>query len=128
MTNLELAKKYESYIIEKRRYFHMYPEITGSEFETVRTILDELHALDVPCIEIENGGILAWLRGDEDNGRSVMLRADIDALPVTETDDNLLPGGRTCKSRKEGVMHACGHDAHTAMLLGAIRVLLEKRS
>lgn len=128
MTNFELAKKYKSYIIEKRRYFHMYPENTGNEFNTVRTLLEELHELDIPCVEIENGGILAWIRGDEDNGRSVLLRADIDALPVQESDDNLLPGKRTCKSLNEGVMHACGHDAHIAMLLGAIKVLMEKRS
>ncbi len=127
MTNAELAKEYEQYIISKRRYFHMHPEMTGEEYQTVKAIMDELENLKVPHLEIENGGVLAWLKGPTDNGRSVLLRADIDALPVTESDDNLLPGRRTCKSEVPGLMHACGHDGHTAMLLGTVRVLQEKQ-
>ncbi len=126
MTFLDIAKKHEDYIIAQRRHFHENPEVSGKEFETVKHIMAELDKMGVEYVEIEDGGILAKIVGDESSGRAVALRGDIDALPVNEPDNNLTQK-RSCKSKKEGVMHACGHDGHTAMLLGAIKVLLEKK-
>lgn len=127
MKNLEIAKKYEDYIIAMRRYFHENPEMTGQEFKTIERLSQELTEMGIEHVVIENGGILATIKGAKDNGKAVLLRADCDGLPVHETDDNLKPGMRTCKSKVDGVMHACGHDGHMAMLLGAAKVLLDKK-
>ncbi len=126
MKNIDLARKYEDYIIAQRRYLHENPEITGKEYETVKKIASELDLMGIPYVEIEEGGVLATLKGGRDNRRAVLLRADIDALAVNENEENLKLK-RTCKSKNEGVMHACGHDGHTAMLLGAAKILLEKQ-
>ena len=127
MKVLELAEQYEDEIIALRRYFHENPELSNREYNTLAKIAEELRKIGIPFVEVENGGILATLKGMRDNGKTVLLRADIDALPVQETEDNLLPGKRSCMSRVPGVMHACGHDGHTAMLLGAAKILAEKR-
>ena len=127
MSNFEVAKKYEDYIIAQRRYFHEHPELSGQEEKTVASISEELTKLGVEHVVIPNGGILATIKGNKPGKKAVLLRADVDALPVKETDDNLKVGGRTCKSKVDGVMHACGHDGHISMLLGAARVLLEKK-
>jgi amidohydrolase len=127
MKNVELAKKYEQYIIDMRRYFHENPELPTKEYNTVKRILEELEAMGIECFEVKDGGVVGIIRGEKDNGRAVLLRADMDALAVQETDENL-KCKRVCKSKVDGVMHACGHDGHTAMLLGAARILLEKRS
>jgi len=120
---LQFAKYYEEYIIAMRREFHTWPELSGKEEETVRRVCRELTAMDIPFVVVENGGVIGCITGCKDNGRAVLLRADMDALPVSETADNLLPGARTCVSQNEGIMHACGHDGHMAMLLGAAKVL-----
>ena len=127
MKVLELAEQYEDEIIALRRYFHENPELSNREYNTLAKIAEELRKIGIPFVEVENGGILATLKGARDNGKTVLLRADIDALPVQETEDNLLPGKRSCMSRVPGVMHACGHDAHMAMLLAAARTLGEMR-
>ena len=113
-------------MIEKRRYFHENPELTGKELKTIEYLSAELTALGIEHVVIENGGILATIKGGKD-GRAVLLRADVDGLPVQETPDNLKPGMRTCISKNPGVMHACGHDGHMAMLLGAAKILLDKK-
>ena len=127
MKNIELASKYEEYIINMRRYFHENPELSNLEHNTVKTISTELDSMGIEHIIVENGGILATIKGQKDNGKVVLLRADIDALPVQETADNLKIGGRTCISKVDGVMHACGHDGHIAMLLGAAKILRDKK-
>lgn len=121
MNLCSLAEKYEDYIIAMRQYFHQNPERSGMELKTVAKISQELKAIGIDHVVIENGGVLAWIQGTGD--KAVLLRADIDALPIQETPDNLLPGKRTCISQNDGLMHACGHDGHTAMLLGAVRIL-----
>ncbi len=126
MKNLDLALKYEDYIIEMRRYFHENPEMSGQEIETIKKLSQELEEMGVEHIVVEKGGILAFINGAKP-GRTVLLRADVDALPVQETPDNLKPGMRTCISKKDGLMHACGHDGHMAMLLGTAKILLEKQ-
>ena len=98
-------------ITEARRHFHMYPELGEKEFTTQRYILDALNAEGIPCREIASTGVLAWVNGLA-GGNVVAARGDIDALPLSEVSD------APYRSKNESVMHACGHDAHTAILLG----------
>ena len=108
-------------LVDDRRHLHMHPELSFEEWETGRFIKARLEALgyrfqegiDAPnCVAILSGGKA---------GKTVALRADIDALPITEEHD--IP----YRSQNEGVMHACGHDAHVAMLLGAAKLLADNR-
>lgn len=112
----EYAKKYKDYIIGLRREFHMYPESSTKEFKTSQRIKKELEALHIPCSIVAGTGVVGTIHGKE-NGKTVLLRADIDALEVTEQNDV------EYKSKNEGLMHACGHDEHIASLLGAARIL-----
>ncbi|KUO76246.1 MAG: peptidase M20 [Clostridia bacterium BRH_c25] len=112
----QLVKEYESYIVSLRRHFHMYPELSWSEFETSKRIKAELDEMGIPYRSLAGTGILATIEGKQP-GKTVALRADIDALNVKE--ENQLE----YNSKNEGFMHACGHDGHTAMLLGAAKVL-----
>jgi amidohydrolase len=104
-----------------RRHLHEHPEISFQERETGRFLASELRALGLPVRHPVGGtGVLATVKGDQP-GKTVALRADMDALPVQEET------GLSFASRVPGAMHACGHDAHMAILLGAARLLLEKR-
>lgn len=118
----ELAKEQEPYIIACRRHLHAHPELSTYEFETTKFIVGELSKLDdVEITQYEDiTGCIATIKGDYP-GKTIMLRADIDALPINE-----IPGKSYC-SQNPGVMHACGHDSHTAMLLGAARILAAHR-
>ena len=121
----QLAAAYEPYIIERRRHFHKHPELSLQEFQTTEDIARELDAMGIPYERPLETGLIATLRGtapdaygeDGSPRRRVLLRADIDALPVTERT------GEEFASENEGVMHACGHDCHIAMMLGALRIL-----
>ena len=126
MKNIEIAKKHQDYIVAMRRYFHENPELSDHEENTVARISQELTEMGIDHVIVPNGGVLGTIKGSKDNGRSVLLRGDIDALPVQENDYNL-KFKREVKSKVDGIMHACGHDGHTAMLLGAAKVLLEKK-
>lgn len=116
-----LCAEAENYIVDMRRWFHRHPEISQKEAETSRKIQGELAAMGVPFEVLSDGIAVAAVIEGGKRGRRIAVRADIDALPVTE--DTGLPFA----SENEGVMHACGHDAHTAMLLGAARVLRQVR-
>lgn len=108
-------------ITELRRHFHMHPELGFQEFETAATIENYLQNIGYKPTRMAKTGVVAML----DSGRPgpvLMLRADMDALPITETSKV------DYRSRNKGVMHACGHDAHMAMLLVAARVLKENTS
>ena len=104
-----------------RRYLHQHPEIAYQEENTARFVAERLRDLG---IEVKTGvastGVLGTLRGGQP-GKTVLLRADMDALPMDELND--VP----YKSQNPGAMHACGHDAHTAMLLGVARLLAERK-
>ena len=109
------------FLIGMRRRIHAHPELSGREFETAALVREELTKAGIewrPC-GLQTG-TLAEIRGAKP-GRTVLLRADMDALPVTETT------GASFASCNPGVMHACGHDCHTAMLLTAALVLQETR-
>ena len=118
---MSLASQQFDYAVQARRYVHTHPELSGKEENTVRFICEKLDAEGIPYVNVPNGGVIATIQGKE-GGKTVMLRGDIDALPIEETDNNL-KGPRVCKSENPGVMHACGHDAHTAMLLTAGKIL-----
>jgi amidohydrolase len=120
----------EPRVIEWRRDFHSHPELGNREFRTSGKVAEQLRALG---LEVRTGiahtGVVAVLRGALP-GPTVMLRADMDALPVTERTD--VPFRSTAmgefRGRQVGVMHACGHDAHTAILMGAAQILAGLRS
>ncbi len=110
-------------LVTIRRHFHMHPELSMVEFETAAYIERELNALDLDEVRTGIGetGVLGTLRGGRP-GPVTLLRADIDALPMSEL------GEVAYKSTRAGVMHACGHDAHIAILLCAARELARRRA
>ena len=112
-------KKIENMIIDWRRDFHQYPELSFKEHRTGDVIANELRSMGLePKINVGKTGVTADLEfGD---GPTIGLRADMDALPIQETS------GLSFSSKNDGVMHACGHDGHMAMLLGAAKVLTQK--
>lgn len=114
----EIGKKYKDYVIQMRRELHMNPESSWEEFRTSQRVKEELDKMGIPYISVAGTGVLATIEGKE-KGKTVALRADMDALEVTETND--VP----YKSQNPGKMHACGHDGHTAMLLGAAKIFSE---
>lgn len=123
------AQDLESYIIERRRWFHAHPELSDREFATSDAIAAELDAFGVPYVRTGETGLIATIRGqapdayaDGEPRHRLALRSDIDALPVREQT------GAPYASCNEGVMHACGHDCHIAMMLGAVRVLQDLRA
>ena len=107
----------KDYVIEMRRYFHQYPEKSLEEYETSKRIKEELDKMGIPYISVANTGVIATIEG-KNPGKTVALRADMDALSVVEENDSI-----DYKSKIDGMMHACGHDGHTSMLLGAGKVL-----
>lgn len=117
-----LVEKYRPEIVRLRRYFHMNPELSGQEIETSRLISARLISLGFEVkIGLARTGAIGLLRGN-DQGPTIALRADMDALPVQE----LAPV--PFKSLNPGVMHACGHDMHMAIALGTAYVLNDLRS
>lgn len=113
---LALAQSIEADIIAFRRELHRQPELSGHETLTQKKIEAELEKLKIPYRHVGQTSLIASLKGEQ-AGKTVALRADFDALPITEEADI------DFISENPGVMHACGHDAHTAMLLGAARLL-----
>lgn len=123
MDVLNSAKEVEHLAIEFRQHLHRHPELSGKEYGTLAYISEHLDRFGIDYVEVEDGGILGFI-GDAAKGRTLLLRADIDALPILENDNNLTRK-RTVISANRGVHHACGHDAHTAMLLATGKVLKE---
>lgn len=117
----DLAAERE-YLLAIRREFHQHPEVSLEEYRTAKRIEEELERFGIPHTRVGETGVLGTLRGTGAGNRIVVLRADIDALPIQETS-----GAAYC-SRSPGVMHACGHDVHTACLLGAAKILAEHKA
>lgn len=120
-TLLEQARSEQAYLSDLRRELHRCPELAMQETRTAAVIERELDRLDIPHTRIGPTGVLGVLRGTGTGGGTVALRADIDALPIQEANDV------EYRSQTDGVMHACGHDAHTAALLGAAGLLARNR-
>ncbi|UII22524.1 amidohydrolase [Fulvivirga ligni] len=126
----EKAIKIEDKVIEWRRYFHEHPELSNREFETAKKIAEHLKSLG---LKVETGvaktGVVGILKGGKP-GPVVALRADIDALPVTERTDVPFASKVTTEygGVKTGVMHACGHDTHIAILMAVAEVLTSIKS
>ena len=119
------AKKNFDFAARNRRYLHEHPEMTGQEFETVKYICSELEKLGIEHVEVPDGGVVGLIHGGKP-GKTILLRADVDALPILENPKNL-GHDKVCISKTPGVCHACGHDAHTAMLLTEGKILHEHR-
>lgn len=114
--------KNREYITEMRRYFHAHPEVSLKEYNTCKKIEEELNKMGIPHRRVGETGVYGWIDGKGNGGKDkvMVLRADIDALAMED-----LKEVSYC-SKEEGVCHACGHDAHTATLLGAAKILKEK--
>ncbi len=118
----KLAEKYYPYMVGVRRRLHSHPEVSFKEFETSRFIQEELTGLGIPYRVIpDTTNVVATLKGARP-GKTILLRADMDALPLQELNEDV-----PYKSQVPGVMHACGHDGHVAALLGAAHILCELR-
>ena len=121
MNFLEQAENIEEKIIRIRRDIHQNPELGFKEYATTDRIVSELNTLGISCRRLLPTGIIAEITGEK-TGKTVALRADMDALPIMEET------GLPFQSKKEGVMHACGHDTHVAMLIGAAELLQKNRN
>lgn len=119
---LEESRREYPYAVEIRRHLHENPEPSGVEFETVAYITAQLRKLNIPFVSIPDGGILATVDSGKP-GKTVLLRADCDALRMQELDHNAKQA-KVCVSRNPGIAHTCGHDSHTAMLLAAGEILM----
>ena len=117
----DLAENYAPEFIQVRRHLHAHPELSYQEFETSTFVQRELDEIGITYQVMAQTGVVGIIRGKNPDSRIIALRADMDALPITEKND--VP----YRSVNEGVMHACGHDVHTACLLGAAKILQELR-
>lgn len=108
----------KDYVINLRRYFHENPELSWEEVNTSKRIRKELEEMNIPYELVKDIGVIGHIKG-KGEGKRLGIRADIDALPVKEET------GLSFASKNEGVMHACGHDAHISILLGAAKILNE---
>ena len=110
-------------VVRLRRYFHMNPELSFAEVETARNIQNYCDSLGlVTKANIARTGVAAVLHGGHSDGPCILLRADMDALPIEEANEHI-----AWKSRVAGVSHACGHDCHCAILLTVARILAMPR-
>jgi amidohydrolase len=114
----DLAKAYAPNVIQFRRHIHANPELSYKKFETAKFVSNELKNIGLePTEGVATTGVTALIKGRNPSKRTIALRADMDALPIVETND--IP----YKSKNEGLMHACGHDVHTSSLLGVASIL-----
>ncbi len=125
MDVLKLVCEQEAIMIRNRRHLHANPEPSAQEVQTLNYIRTELRMMGIEWVDVEGGGILGIINKGKD-GPTILLRADVDALQIQESPNNL-KGPKICVSDVPGVSHACGHDAHTAMLLAEAEILNRMR-
>ncbi len=118
----KLSKEYSEEFVEIRRHLHAHPELSYEEFETSKFIQDKLKEWGISFQVMAKTGVVGIIEGKNPTKRILALRADIDALPITEKNNV------EYRSKNEGVMHACGHDVHTTCLLGAAKILNELKN
>ncbi|MEK0423611.1 MAG: hypothetical protein RLZ95_1521 [Bacteroidota bacterium] len=116
-----LAAQGQEENIATRRHLHAHPELSYQEFETCKFVQAQLSKMGIPFTVIATTGVLGIIEGKNPTKRVIALRADMDALPILEENEV------DYKSKNEGVMHACGHDVHTTILLGAAKILWSLR-
>lgn len=104
-------------VVTLRRHFHQHPEPSLKEYETIKRIKEELDKIGIPYISVGETGALGTLIGKKGAGKTILLRADIDALELKDEKN------KPYASKHQGLHHACGHDGHTAALLGAAKIL-----
>lgn len=112
-----LAKNYAPEFIKIRHHLHANPELSYQEFETSKFVQQKLHDFGIPFEVRADTGVVGLIRAKNATKKIVALRADMDALPIKEENDV------DYKSKRDGIMHACGHDVHTTCLLGAAKIL-----
>jgi amidohydrolase len=117
----QLAKEISAKAVENRRYLHTNPELSFQEYNTAKFVAEQLRHLGLSPQSMADTGVVTLIEGKNPSKKIVALRADMDALPILEAND--VP----YKSKNEGVMHACGHDVHTASLLGTASILSQIR-
>lgn len=118
----ELAKSYFQDTVNNRRFLHENPELSFEEYNTSAFVKQILTDLNIPFESMANTGVVALIKGEIPSDKVLALRADMDALPITEVE------GRSYGSKNIGVMHACGHDVHTSSLLGVAKILNDLKS
>ncbi len=116
------AKEVFDEVLAFRRHLHAHPELSFHEHETSAFVAAQLNAWNIPFEKMADTGIVAIIKGDKPSDKVIALRADMDALPIHEANDIAY------KSVNKGVMHACGHDVHTASLLGTTKILNQLKS
>jgi hippurate hydrolase len=117
-----LAAQYADEFVGVRQHLHAHPELSYQEFETSKFVQSKLAAFGIPFEIKATTGVVGVIKGKNPESRVIALRADMDALPILEEND--VP----YKSQNNGVMHACGHDVHTTILLGASKILNELKN
>src|SRR5476651_10669 len=118
----QLSKNIFNDVVANRRHLHSHPELSFHETETSAFIGRKLDALGLQYQKMADNGLVALIKGEKPSDKVVALRADMDALPITEANEV------TYRSQNVGVMHACGHDAHTSSLLGTAKILTDLKS
>jgi amidohydrolase len=117
----KLAQAYTPDTVQVRRHIHANPELSFEEYNTAAYVKQVLESYGLEPAPMAETGLVALVKGKNPEKKTIALRADLDALPIVEANEVAY------KSKNEGVMHACGHDVHTASLLGAARILQELR-
>ena len=118
----QLALQYSPAFIDIRHHLHAHPELSYKEFETSALIQKKLSEWNIPFEIKATTGVIGLIKGKNPDKKVIALRADMDALPIRE-ENNV-----SYKSQNDGVMHACGHDVHTSILLGASKILNELKN
>ncbi|BDS09562.1 M20 metallopeptidase family protein [Aureispira anguillae] len=118
----ELAKKNSPHLISYRRHLHQYPELSFQEHQTCQFVKEKLDSWGIETQIMAQTGVIGIIKGTNPSQKVLALRADMDALPIQETNET------SYKSKNEGIMHACGHDVHTTCLLGAAQILQALRA
>ena len=118
----ELAANIFNDVVGYRQHIHANPELSFKEFETSLFIKDKLKKWGIEYTDCANTGVVGLIKGNQPSDKVIALRADMDALPIHETND------KPYRSKNHGVMHACGHDVHTSSLLGTARILSQLKN
>ena len=118
----QAAQNIHQQVIVNRRHLHAHPELSFEEYKTSAFVAQQLTQMNIQFIKMANTGLVGIIKGELPSDNVIALRADMDALPITETND--IP----YKSVNTGVMHACGHDVHTSSLLGTAKILNDLKS